>query len=328
MSGSLENVNPLLQIDMGFRSYLNAYTRSFQNHVVGGQLDYAFESDFAVRQKIIGLSGWGRLAKAVNTTDISAEAKHLFMKCDQAGALKYPEIYEIVKKCAERLELNLPIVFIRTDIEKPLVYSIASDLIDPCIVLSEWTVKTCSPDELTLLIGCECGRIQNNHSVFNWAFTYLNYNRNVYLPVERSYKSAVNNQLVCSLVEWVRYADVTADRAGMICLDEPGRYCEIICSLYRKGFVDFYGRGSDSLNAAKLSGITEGYSSQQARAIRSDASLSDLEKRILAAAEFLNCEALFEWRRDIGKAEKSVYTTQNCDVRVTMILGTGGQFNG
>lgn len=325
MSGSLENVNPLLQIDTGFRSYLNAYTRSFQNHVVDGQLDYAFESDFAVRQKIIGLGGWSKLAKAVNTADISAEAKHLFMKCDQAGALKYPEIYEIVKKCAERLEFNLPIVFIRTDIEKPLVYSIASDLIDPCIVLSEWTVKSCPPDELTLLIGSECGRLQNNHSAFNWAFTYLNYNRNVYLPVERSYKAAVNNQLVRALVEWVRFADITADRAAMICLDEPGRFCEIVCSLYNRGFVDFYGRAADGLSAAKLSGITEGYAAQQARDIRSDSALSELEKRILASSEFLSCEALFEWRRDIGKPEKSVMTTQNCDVRSAIILGTGGQ---
>ena len=116
MSDSMESVNPLLQIDTGFRSYLNAYTRSFQNHVVDGQLDYAFDSDFAVRQKIAGLAGWGKLAKAVNSSDISAEAKHLFMKCNQAGALKYPELYDIVKICAERLELNLPIVLMPTTV--------------------------------------------------------------------------------------------------------------------------------------------------------------------------------------------------------------------
>ena len=188
MSEDLENINPLLQIDTGFRSYLNAYTRSFQNHVVGGQLDYAFDSDFAVRQKITGLSGWGKLAKAINSNDISAEAKHLFMKCDQAGALKYPEVYGAVKKCAERLELNLPIVFVRENLEKPLIYSVSSDIIEPCIVLTQQLIDMCGEDELSLLIGSECGRIQNNHAVFNWAFTYLNYNKNVYIPVERSYK--------------------------------------------------------------------------------------------------------------------------------------------
>ena len=98
MSDMNEKTNPLLQIDTGFRSYLNAYTRSYQSHMVDGSLDYAFESDFAIRQKIMGLSGSGKLFKAVNSQDISAEAKHLFMKCNQVGPLKYPEIYDIVKK--------------------------------------------------------------------------------------------------------------------------------------------------------------------------------------------------------------------------------------
>ena len=78
MSDTVSSVNPLLSIDTDFRSYLNAYTRSFQNHVIDGQLDYAIDSDFAVRQKLIGLSGWGKLSKAINGPENSAEAKHQF----------------------------------------------------------------------------------------------------------------------------------------------------------------------------------------------------------------------------------------------------------
>ena len=66
-TNTTERENPLLQIDTSFRTYLNAYTRSYQNHIVDGVLDYAFESDFAVRQKIMGLGAGearqgGRLA--------------------------------------------------------------------------------------------------------------------------------------------------------------------------------------------------------------------------------------------------------------------------
>ena len=64
-TNTTERENPLLQIDTSFRTYLNAYTRSYQNHIVDGVLDYAFESDFAVRQKIMGLGKarqGGRLA--------------------------------------------------------------------------------------------------------------------------------------------------------------------------------------------------------------------------------------------------------------------------
>ena len=87
------------RLNTSFRTYLNAYTRSYQNHIVDGVLDYAFESDFAVRQKIMGLGGWGKLVKAAGSQDVSAEAKHLFLKCEQVGLLKYPDIYDIVKEC-------------------------------------------------------------------------------------------------------------------------------------------------------------------------------------------------------------------------------------
>ncbi len=325
MSDSCESVNPLLQIDTRFRSYLNAYTRSFQNHVVGGQLDYAFDSDFAVRQKIVGLMGWGKISKAINTSDISAEAKHLFMKCNQAGALKYPELYAILKKCAERLELNLPLMFVRDDIDKPLIYSMASDIIEPCIIITSALLEFCTPEELQLLIGCECGRIQNNHSVYNWAFMYLNYNRNVYTPIHRSYKQSVNNQIVCSLIEWVKYADVTADRAGIICLDKPGRFLDILCSLYAKGYVDFYGRKNVDIDYLKLSQMWNVNHSIAARNLKIDKKLNEIEKRGLASAEFLNCESLFAWRDDLPDNDIHMVTGQICDIRSSIILGTGGQ---
>ena len=325
MSDSMESVNPLLQIDTGFRSYLNAYTRSFQNHVVDGQLDYAFDSDFAVRQKIAGLAGWGKLAKAVNSSDISAEAKHLFMKCNQAGALKYPELYDIVKICAERLELNLPIVFVREDVDKPLIYSVASDIIEPCIVMTQKLLELCTAEELQLLIGCEAGRIQNNHAVYNWAFTYLNYNRNVYKPIERSYKQSVSNQLVCALIEWVKYADITADRAGIICIDEPGRFLDISCGLYKKVYIDFYGITQQGIDFIKLNELQNVNHTTAARSLKTDGGLSELERRMLASAEFLSCDSLFAWRSDIDKKDIHTITGQICDVRTSLILGTGGQ---
>lgn len=324
MSDTVSTVNPLLSIDTDFRSYLNAYTRSFRNHIVDGRLDYAFDSDFAVRQKIIGLAGWGKLTKAINGTDISAEAKRLFLKCEQAGALKYPEIYDILKRCGERLELNLPIVLIRKDYEKPLIYSISSDLIEPSIVITKPLMEMCSPEELELLIGSECGRIQNNHCVYNWAFTYLNYNRAAYKPSELSYKGAVNSQIVGALVDWIRYADVTADRAGMICMSNPGRYIEVSCGLLAKGYTDFYGRQQQNADSARLQSVSAVNHTTAARSLKPDGSLTDLERKIVASAEFLNCDSLLKWRGDLQAADLHTCTAQICDVRSNIILA-GGQ---
>ncbi|MCD8095390.1 MAG: hypothetical protein LUE12_04605 [Ruminococcus sp.] len=324
MSDTLNSANPLLSIDTDFRSYLNAYTRSFQNHIIDGQLDYAFDSDFAVRQKIIGLPGWGKLSKAINSNDVSAEAKRLFMSCEQAGALKYPEIYDVLKHCCEKLELNLPIVLVRKDYGKPLIYSISSDVIEPCIVITKELVDICSTDELELLIGSECGRIQNNHCVYNWAFTYLNYNRNTYKPSERSYKGAVNSQIVGTLSDWIVFADVTADRAGMICMSNPGRFIEVTCGLMGKGYIDFYGRSFEQADAKKIEEVSAVNHTTPARSLKSNPALNKTENRICASAEFLACDMLFTWRKDLKNTDTHNCTGQICDVRCNLIL-SGGQ---
>ena len=325
---SLANENPLLQIDTSFRTYLNAYTRSYQNHIVDGVLDYAFESDFAVRQKILGLGGSGKLFKAAGGTDVAAEAKVLFMKCNQVGPLKYPEIYDILKKCSERLELVVPIVFVREDIDKPLIYSISSDMIDPCIVITKKMVDTKSLDELTFLVGSECGKLQNNHCVYNMAFTYLNYNKQAYRPAERTYNQTVSKQLYAALVQWVNFADITSDRAGMICLDKPGRFIDVICSVYADGYVDFYGRQQEGIDSFMLQQKAESIGAVGSRNLTADPSLSELERRILASAQFLNCQTLYEWRRDLDDKDQTLSSAQISDVRSSILLGNGGQLDG
>ena len=105
---AMQNNNPLLDIDISFNSYLNARTRSFKSHVIGGALDYAFDADFSMRQKIHGIPGWNKLYKTIMSQDIPAKVKKLFQTATIAGSLKYPSIYEATCKCAERLEISLP----------------------------------------------------------------------------------------------------------------------------------------------------------------------------------------------------------------------------
>ena len=321
-AANTEVQNPLLKIDTSFRTYLNVYTRSFENHVVGGSLDYALDSDFALRQKLSGILGWGRLYRAVTTGDISAEGKDCFMTCVQAGNLKYPEVYDILQKCTERLELNPPIVLIKED-DEPRIYSLTSDSFEPSLVISTGLLKLCSKEELQFLIGCECGRLQNNHTAFNFAFTYLNYNKLCYRPKERSYKQSVGNSLVHTLLEWVKYADLTTDRAGMICLDEPKHYGKLICDLFEKGYVDFFGRKNEKMGFEQ---IFEAYEKirdeKEPRRIAVDSGLSMMQKRVIAGMDFLDCVTLYKWRMDIKRPDYQLRSQQMCDIRCNIVMGS------
>lgn len=316
-----DSVNPLLGIDTSFRSYLNAYTRSFSNHVVGGALDYALDSDFAVRQKIQSLSAWGKLSKSINTTDITQEAKFLFSKCNQAGMLKYPQVYDIVRKCADRLELSLPIVFVREDTDKKMIYSIASAIIEPCIILTSSLIKESTAEELQLLIGLECGRIQNNHCIYNFGCTYISNSPNKFKPMEKSFNQPVGNQVICALAEWIDFADITADRAAIICCDEPERFGEIFTGILKSGFIDFYGREQSDVNYEKAVEYSKEVSSVASRSLKIRSDFTKAERRIAAAREFIRCESLYHWRKDLTPPETGCISAQECNIRSNIICG-------
>lgn len=321
-AASQEVQNPLLKIDTSFRTYLNVYTRSFDNHVVGGSLDYALDSDFALRQKLSGILGWGRLYRAITTGDISAEGKECYMTCVQAGNLKYPEVYDITKKCTERLELNPPTVLIKED-DEPRIYSLTSDSFEPSIVISTGLLELCSSEELQFLIGCECGRLQNNHTAFNFAFTYLNYNKLCYRPKERTYKQAVGGQLARMLIQWVRYADLTTDRAGMICLDEPSHYGKLLCDLYEKGYADFFGRKNEKMDFENILEVYEKIKDEkEPRHIAIDKSIPAIKRRVIAGMDFLDCVTLYKWRMDIKRPNYQLRSQQMSDIRCNLIMGS------
>ena len=182
----------------------------------------------------------------------------------------------------------------------------------------------CDTDELEMLIGSECGRIQNNHCIYSWACSYLNLSRNAFKPSQTSYRGSVGSSVVATLIDWLRYADITADRAGMICMSRPGRFVEVFCGLLNKGYIDFFGRSLETIDAAKIEKIIDVNHTTAARALKRDESLTDLERRLIASAEFLTCDSLFRWRRDLETTALHTSTGQVCDVRSNIIL-SGGQ---
>lgn len=327
MSGEITNnlteemSNPLMSIDTSFRSYLNAYTRSFSNHVVDGALDYALDSDFAVRQKIQSLSAWAKLSKSINTTDITQEAKMLFSKCNQAGMLKYPEVYDLARKCADRLELSPPIVFIKEE-DKKRIYSIASDIIEPCIIITTGLIAELEPEELQLLIGFECGKIQNNHPVYNFGCAYISNSPNRFIPIEKSYTQPVGNQVICALSEWIDYADITADRAAVICCDDPYEYSRIFAKILDNGYIDFYGREQSDVNLKAALEYSDEIRNIPSRAVKANPALSKAERRIAAAQEFIRSDGLYIWRKDIPKPSEDCISMQECNIRCNIISGS------
>ena len=311
--------NPLLDIDTSFSAYLNARTRSYKDHIVGGAMDYAFDADFSVKQKITTFSSWSKVHKNLISKEIPNKVKRLFQSTDVAGSLKHSEVYDAVKVCAERMQISVPTAYVRNAPNKYEIYSVAADGTDPFIVVTSGLAEVCTKEELRFLVGCECGHIQNNHCIFNMAAPYFGVNNldefEDYTPSEND--SSVK-QIAGTISEWLKLSDITSDRAGIICLTNPQDYPNIISSLHNKGILETYKK--DKLELGELMKLYDVLHITPARNIVLPPDCSSIEKRIRAGLEFLSCETLYSWRTDLNKEDVHTVNKQALEVRCEIIL--------
>ncbi len=311
--------NPLLDIDTSFSAYLAARTRSYKDHIVGGMMDYAFDADFSVKQKITAFSGWSKVYKNLSGRDIPNKVKRIFQSSDTAGSLKYPELYDAVKACAEKLQISVPTVYVRNAPNKLDIYSVSAEGSEPCIVAASGLIVNCTKVELKILVGCECGHIQNNHCIFIMAAPYFGVNfSDGSEDIGPSEGGAPLTQISGMVADWLRLADVTGDRAGMICLSNPQDYPLIMTSLYNKGAFSTYGKEALDLN--ELMKEYEVLHITPARSISLPKGCGAIEKRIFAGLEFLSCEILYNWRPDLKKIDTHTVNKQALEVRCEIIL--------
>lgn len=321
MFGTLASAdnNPLLDIDTSFAAYLKARTRSYKDHIVGGTMDYAFDADFSIKQKITTFSSWSKVYKTLISKEIPNKIKRIFQSTDIAGSLKHSEIYDAVKVCAERLQISVPTAYVRNAPNKYEIYSIAADGTDPFIVVTSGLADVCTKEELRFLVGCECGHIQNNHCIFNMAAPYFGVNN---LEELDDYTASENDssvrQIAGTITEWIKLSDITSDRAGIICLSKPQDYPSIVASLHSKGIFVTYKK--DALELPDLMELYDVLHITPARNIVLPPDCTSIEKRVLAGLEFLSCEILYNWRTDLSRADIHTVNKQALEVRCEIIL--------
>ncbi len=113
---------------------------------------------------------------------------------------QYPRVFAVVERCAAALELPMPLIFARDD---PFVPIVTVGLGDPySIVISTNWIEHFKEDELTFMIGRELGHIASGHTRFT---SLLSVNGN-------------ENPIVSLIFgAWLRKAELTCDRIGLLC---------------------------------------------------------------------------------------------------------------
>lgn len=137
--------------------------------------------------------------------------------CIRVGEKQYPQLEKIRQDCAAILDLPaVPNVFVQRD---PEANAMAIGIDEPFIVVSTGLVEALDDDALRFVIGHEMGHVLSGHAVLRTLLIRL---LNLQTTIAWVPAGALGlRAVIAALREWFRKAELTADRAGLLTVQDP-----------------------------------------------------------------------------------------------------------
>ncbi|GAB1514590.1 M48 family metallopeptidase [Actinophytocola sp. KF-1] len=135
----------------------------------------------------------------------------------RVGDKQYPRINRLRLDCAETLDLDTtPDLFVT---RHPVANAYAIGIDKPFIVLTTGLVEALDLASLRVVVGHETGHVLSGHNVLRTLLMrLLRLQATVqWVPIGALGLRAV----IAALMEWFRKAELTADRAGLLCSQDP-----------------------------------------------------------------------------------------------------------
>jgi Zn-dependent protease with chaperone function len=172
---------------------------------------YAFALDVAMLRALEGVGPLERVLSRVARASGAAGRSALLRSMIRVGPDQLQSLHLIAESCAAKLGMAAPAVYVAND--PALVAFAAGSDGAPFVVVNAGLVDHLDEAELRFVIGREFGHIQNRHLLYGAALRWLE--RNLGARVPWTMPAAV-----LALSAWSRRAEVTADRAGLLCAGE------------------------------------------------------------------------------------------------------------
>lgn len=310
---TLETINPTEAVELNFARYLSDQEQVQAARSENGIPNYAFALDAQLRQKIARIRLVRDLAQAITSLSAPLRKQRNLLSGVAVQPDQYPEVYKMGEECARILGIGIPQIFIIQSHEiNALAY--ATDDVEPVIVINTAMIEVMEPNELKFVIGHECGHIHNLHSVYNVAADMIT-NPASQEFIRHIVRAGVAARLITSMAQlttvtrlihgvvaegmrlfflnWSRCAEISCDRAGLICCGNL-RDAQHALAKLKVGGID------------KLKGFNVDAYLRQISATTSYERLNELNtthplipRRIEALRIFSTCETLYDWRPEM-----------------------------
>ena len=174
----------------------------------GEGVAYAYASDKATRATFDKLKPVELAVTAAVRMFQTVGKNELLGHAVKVGPNQFPRIHKLVVRCAETLGIPPPTLFI---VSSPVANAAALGTNeDAFIMVHSALIDSMTEPELLSVIGHECGHIHNSHVVYLTAMHYLT-------RMASRYVQWASRPAMLALTGWMRRAEVTCDRAGLLC---------------------------------------------------------------------------------------------------------------
>lgn len=307
-----ENLSPISSMEYNFRTYVHRRKEMEARRMEGNGLpDYAFSADYEYRKKLDAIPHFYSIAKKICATYASRMLQETNLRGMLVGPEQYPDVYQMGVDCARRLGIGIPNIYIINE-QSINAYAVATDEIEPLIVIHSGMYERMTPGELRCVIGHECGHIHNQHGVYSIL-------KQIMVAAGASAAGMISAQLMNLMTMgaefllnmWSRAAEVTCDRAGMIC-------CERIEDAYSVNAKILYGAAIGDRASVNLEALKKQLDMQRQTMVRMEELLTDHPtsvRRIVAQMEFAQCEVFYRWRPELQEVGQTLRSREETDER-------------
>lgn len=195
-----------------FQEYVQVRKNPGQKRTARGFGAYAYAGDV----RVLNTLSYARPVRLV--AEATVRAFRAWYKADLLGgsvkvsARQFPHVHRIVSDCARELGIATPTTYIAQNLSSINAMTLGTES-DSFILIHSATVDRLTEEELRFVIGHECGHIQNSHVTYRTALHFVTH-------MAGQVVGAIALPARVALNTWSRRAEITCDRAGLMCVGD------------------------------------------------------------------------------------------------------------
>lgn len=136
----------------------------------------------------------------------------------QVGARQYSSIYQIFRECLRSLDITPePALFVS---QAPSVNAYALGQEKPCVVLNSALLDLLGETEIRSVIAHELGHLKCGHTTLTQMAMWVNMAIAGLADFTFGLSNLISTGLLLAFYEWLRKAELSADRASLLVLDD------------------------------------------------------------------------------------------------------------